>query len=35
VCGMFEFDLETSTMGNLRPTRVVEPWTVVGQGVLT
>jgi hypothetical protein len=32
LCGVFEFDLETSRVRNLRPTRVVEPWRVVGQG---
>ena len=31
-CGVFEFDLETSTMRNLRPTRVVQSSRVVGQG---
>jgi len=34
VCGLFEFDLETSTVRNLRSTSVVEPWRVVGQGSL-
>jgi len=34
-CVVFEFDLETSTVRNLRPTRVVELSRVVGQGGLT
>jgi hypothetical protein len=32
LCVVFEFDLEASRVRNLRPTRVVEPWRVVGQG---
>ena len=33
-CGVFEFDLKTSTVKNLRPTRFVELPRVVGQGGL-
>jgi len=31
-CGVFVFDIETSTMRILRPTKVVQPSRVLGQG---